>query len=92
MRDRRYGELRRFTLDEPEYHEAIAALADGARADTRQPCVQRHTRHSLPTSPAHSCLLTGSCLWPFAVSYPTSSQRPSGRAVSSTAYWASRRS
>ncbi|ATZ29263.1 DUF5825 family protein [Streptomyces lavendulae] len=33
VRDRRYGELRRFTIDEPEYHAAIEALTDGARAD-----------------------------------------------------------
>ncbi|WP_330176713.1 DUF5825 family protein [Streptomyces sp. NBC_01498] len=33
VRDRRYGELRRFTIDEPEYHEAIRTLTDGARAD-----------------------------------------------------------
>lgn len=33
VRDRRYGELRRFTIDEPEYHDAIGALTDGARAD-----------------------------------------------------------
>ncbi len=33
VRDRRYGELRRFTIDEPEYHQAIDALVDGARAD-----------------------------------------------------------
>ncbi|MEV7729563.1 DUF5825 family protein [Streptomyces sp. NPDC087917] len=33
VRDRRFGELRRFTIDEPEYHEAIEALTDGARAD-----------------------------------------------------------
>ncbi|MEV7614108.1 DUF5825 family protein [Streptomyces sp. NPDC089799] len=34
VRDRRYGELRRFTIDEPEYHAAIEALTDGARADS----------------------------------------------------------
>ncbi|WP_428936351.1 DUF5825 family protein [Streptomyces sp. ACT015] len=34
VRDRRYGELRRFTIDEPEYHAAVAGLADGAHAGT----------------------------------------------------------
>ncbi|MFD3655705.1 DUF5825 family protein [Streptomyces sp. NPDC058620] len=33
VRDRRYGELRRFTIDEPEYHEAVTTLTDGARVD-----------------------------------------------------------
>lgn len=33
VRDRRYRELRRFTIDEPHYQEAIEALADGARAE-----------------------------------------------------------
>ncbi|MEU5633171.1 DUF5825 family protein [Streptomyces rishiriensis] len=30
IRDRRWGELRRFTAEEPRYHEAIALLAPGA--------------------------------------------------------------
>ncbi|MGW7003855.1 DUF5825 family protein [Streptomyces sp. NPDC054933] len=30
VRDRRFGELRRFTIDEPAYQDTIAALADGA--------------------------------------------------------------
>ncbi|PRH79823.1 hypothetical protein C6N75_07405 [Streptomyces solincola] len=37
IRDRRFGELRRFTADEPGYAEAIGALAYGAPAD----CVPR---------------------------------------------------
>ncbi|MDF3292613.1 DUF5825 family protein [Streptomyces silvisoli] len=32
VRDRRFGELRRFIIDEPVYQETIAALADGAPA------------------------------------------------------------
>ncbi|MFF4397227.1 DUF5825 family protein [Streptomyces sp. NPDC001480] len=32
VRDRRRGELRRFTIDEPEYRAAIELLADGAPA------------------------------------------------------------
>ncbi|WP_432108641.1 DUF5825 family protein [Streptomyces sp. AA1529] len=32
IRDRRWGELHRFTVDEPDYQEAIALLADGAPA------------------------------------------------------------
>ncbi|QUI29677.1 hypothetical protein H9W91_01440 [Streptomyces alfalfae] len=34
IRDRRWGELRRFTADEPEYEEAIGLLDHGAPADT----------------------------------------------------------
>ncbi|QGV77109.1 DUF5825 family protein [Streptomyces ficellus] len=34
IRDRRWGELRRFTADEPEYAEAIERLAHGAPADS----------------------------------------------------------
>ncbi|MEU6126809.1 DUF5825 family protein [Streptomyces sp. NPDC047123] len=34
IRDRRWGELRRFTADEPEYEAAIARLDHGALADT----------------------------------------------------------
>ncbi|NEA64027.1 DUF5825 family protein [Streptomyces sp. SID12488] len=33
VRDRRRGELRRFTIDEPEYRAAIELLADGAPVD-----------------------------------------------------------
>ncbi|MFH8791130.1 DUF5825 family protein [Streptomyces sp. NPDC017941] len=34
IRDRRWGELRRFTADEPEYERAVDLLDHGARADT----------------------------------------------------------
>ncbi|MFG2149576.1 DUF5825 family protein [Streptomyces sp. NPDC048696] len=34
IRDRRWGDLRRFTAEEPEYREVIGALAYGARADS----------------------------------------------------------
>ncbi|MFD9794416.1 DUF5825 family protein [Streptomyces sp. NPDC059070] len=34
IRDRRWGDLRRFTADEPEYHEVIESLAYGAPADS----------------------------------------------------------
>ncbi|MFC1419066.1 DUF5825 family protein [Streptacidiphilus cavernicola] len=32
IRDRRYGELRRFTVEEPEYHQAVDRLSLGAPA------------------------------------------------------------
>jgi hypothetical protein len=34
IRDRRFGELRRFTVEEPEYHEAIDRLSLGVPAST----------------------------------------------------------
>ncbi|PJE95318.1 hypothetical protein CUT44_23790 [Streptomyces carminius] len=34
IRDRRWGDLRRFTADEPEYRQAIEVLSYGAPADT----------------------------------------------------------
>ncbi|WP_329402215.1 DUF5825 family protein [Streptomyces melanogenes] len=39
IRDRRWGDLRRFTADEPEYHEVIEALVHGAPADSVPPAV-----------------------------------------------------
>lgn len=39
VRDRRWGELRRFTIDEPEYQEAIARLDHGAPASDVPPSV-----------------------------------------------------
>ncbi|MFG3498883.1 DUF5825 family protein [Streptomyces sp. NPDC047928] len=39
IRDRRWGELRRFTADEPEYERAIEALAYGAPAGTVPPSI-----------------------------------------------------
>lgn len=37
IRDRRWGELRRFTTDEPEYREAVRVLSYGAPADAVPP-------------------------------------------------------
>ncbi|MCB5168836.1 DUF5825 family protein [Streptomyces bambusae] len=37
IRDRRWGDLRRFTCDEPHYHEAIALLENGAPAADVRP-------------------------------------------------------
>ncbi|MFG3281371.1 DUF5825 family protein [Streptomyces sp. NPDC048111] len=39
IRDRRWGDLRRFTAEEPEYHEAIGALVYGTPADSVAPAV-----------------------------------------------------
>ncbi|MEV6553944.1 DUF5825 family protein [Streptomyces sp. NPDC051597] len=39
IRDRRWGDLRRFTADEPEYHEVIRSLVHGAPADSVPPAV-----------------------------------------------------
>ncbi|GGP64884.1 DUF5825 family protein [Streptomyces melanogenes] len=39
IRDRRWGDLRRFTADEPEYHQVIEALVPGAPADSVPPAV-----------------------------------------------------